>query len=628
MGRIRLTLFCWLLGASSARAQTSTPTPAPPVFGAETNLIHVDVVVTDKQGRQITSLEAVDFEIQAKGQKFPAVVATYVPLVDEAPATAARARDGLKLRAEEVRRVITFIVARPVIETGGGSNIEANMLIARRVDHMLKRFIEVEVKSRDLVAIVNADSRKPLLNQFTASPAALSMAMDLLRKEWHNPDVPPLVLFPGSLEPLARYASEVIELAEAIIKRQQDVPGRKLLFMVSGALSLGGPMSTDFLHVRQEIETLVEHANRAGVTIYGISPGGLGSGYPEGLDLLSEGTGGTTIGNTELLGDNLAKVMELNRGYYLLGYDAGDAPKGLPRSVKVRVRREGAKVAARPQAYLDGAFASGRGSMSSNLTLEGLLNSPLAASGIGVRITPYITWTGPKSGDFQAVIDIDPKDLDLASEPGAEPSFDLDVLTRIVDQRGAVLKADRLALKSRLKDGGRREIRFMVKAPLAGPGFYQADVSVQDRRSGKFGNATALASLSDLNENKKTLAVTGLVLRPASQPSALPAESFAQGTSAAVSCRLAHAQRGKGSQEVRLQIQMRITRDGAQVRRLEPQTLEKSLPELIDINGRIELGDLEPGGYVAEVEITDLLGERGRNKATASARFNIVDTAR
>lgn len=54
----------------------------------------------------------------------------------------------------------------------------------------------------------------------------------------------------------------------------------------------------------------------------------------------------------------------------------------------------------------------------------------------------------------------------------------------------------------------------------------------------------------------------------------------------------------------------------------------ENLPELIDVSGPIELGDLEPGSYVAEVEISGLPGDRGHNKATSSARFNIVDIPR
>lgn len=281
-------------------APTQTPSPTPIVFAVETNLVHVDVVVTDKQGHQVKDLSADDFEIESNGKKLPASIATYIPLVDDEPGAPPTER-GAKLKASEVRRVITFIVARPIIETLGESNASSNMIIAQRVDRMLKRFIEREVKPRDLVAIVNADSRKPLLNQFTADPAALTMAMDLLRREWHNPDVPPVVMMPGSgAEAIARYGSEVIELAESVVTRLRDMPGRKMLFIVSAALSVG-PDSTSS-PLRQEMKTLVEHANRAGITINGIGPGGAGSGFSEALDILASGTGGSAIGNTELLG--------------------------------------------------------------------------------------------------------------------------------------------------------------------------------------------------------------------------------------------------------------------------------------------------------------------------------------
>ena len=166
----------------------------------------------------------------------------------------------------------------------------------------------------------------------------------------------------------------------------------------------------------------------------------------------------------------------------------------------------------------------------------------------------------------------------------------------------------------------------MVRVPLVAPGSYQADVSVQDKRSGEFGNATTMATLSDLGQNTKTVIVSSLVLRSANQPGALPAETFSADSSMSLYCRVAHAQRRKNSRDASLEVQLRILKDGVAVSDLKPQALAKTVSDLIDVNGEIQLGHLDPGDYVAEVEIRDLLGDTGRNKAIARARFTVVES--
>lgn len=602
------------------------PTQRVPVFGASTALIHVDALVTDKQGRQVTDLGASDFEIESGGRKFPAAVATYVPLADDA----APSRSG-KLESQDVRRVIAFLSARPVIERmDGSSNIPGKMTAAPKIDRMYRGFVSDYVKPRDLVAFVNVDSAKPLLNQFTSDPKVLAVAVDALNKGWNNPGVPPIMLGPGNLEPLVRYCLEVMRLAQRLVIDLGKLPGRKLLFLVSGVLRISddaGPgADAGFSEVAQHAKDLVELANRAGVTIYGINPGGLGTGFSDALGYLAEGTGGSTIENTDVLGPNLGKVMEQNRGYYLLGYDPGEVPGELPRRVKVRVKRQDLKVIARPQGYADSALGVGTSNDGAGRALADFLNSPLSAGAIRVQLKAFPRWTGPATAKLQAVVDIDPRSLrNVGGETSTEggDGVTLEVVTRVVDQAGVVLKARQISLKASPADQNLRGIRFLVEAPVTRPGFYQIDVVVQDKRSGRFGNATVLAELPDLGKDKKALVASPLVMRPMDRPQALPIEVFAKGSHIGLSTVVAHATRDEKTRAARLKIQVRIRKDSVVVKELEPVELATTSPDFINVSGEVALVDLAPGDYSAEVEITDLYGHAGRNRVTLVAPLSI-----
>ena len=630
-----------IAGPSSQTRPAPSPqpsvTPTPLVFGAEANIVHVDAVVTDRDGRQVTDLRAEDFEIESDGKKHRAVIATYVPLVAE-DGDAPRPRGG-KIEAKDVRRVMAFLIARPVIESMGGSNMAARLPGAERLDKMFRSLVAREVKPNDVVAIVNFDSPKRLLTQFTSDRVALENSVATLRKDWTNPGVPPVFIMPRSLGPLVRYCLDVIDTAKTIVGRLRELPGRRMLFMGSGILRFtdGVGDAQGFNDVGREAKALVELANRAGVTIYGISPNGpsllvpdiaaagapavgpvaAGGDFSEALGYLADGTGGSTIENTNLLGENLAKVMELNRGYYVLGYDPGEAPRSLPRKVKVRVSRERTKVVARPQVY-DTNEATSSGTMASGGSLGALLDSPLASSGVLVRVWPHVRWTGARTGQMESVIEIDPSTVDLRGEDSG-PSFDLDLVLRVIDEKGNVVKAEHSGMRARLRGDPQRPVRFAVQADLPSPGFYQADVAIKDKRSGRMGNATAITALPDLSEKKDSLLVSIPTLRPVTTGRSLPASVFPEGATVRATMVIAHAELGGESQTARLKVEVRILRDGGVVRTPEPAEMTASQAGLVHWESDISLDGLEGGDYVVEVTATDLRGKASRSVRTEAA---------
>src|SRR5262245_29793056 len=140
-------LTCGLFAlACTAQAQqpTPSPSPTPPVFKVGTSVVHVDAVVTDGRGRQVTDLQAGDFEIETDGKRLPVALSSYVPLVRDGTSASGPAGS---LRPEQVSRAIAFVYAFPVVEFHTPSpvsvnRLERNMQGARLAATMLDGFVD------------------------------------------------------------------------------------------------------------------------------------------------------------------------------------------------------------------------------------------------------------------------------------------------------------------------------------------------------------------------------------------------------------------------------------------------------------------------------------------------------
>jgi len=360
-----------------------TPPPGRlPTFPAEAALVHLDAVVVDGQGRQVTGLRAVDFEIEANGKKRSAAGSVYVPLVPSSrlspQATLAEAR----LSEGEARRVIAFVLANPIVSfdsasMSGSSGAPATMRTARQVSDLLETFLEREWSSRDLVAILRSGEKSGPANQFTGDPELLRRAVQEMRDKSASLEITVRSLGPGTLDwsELVRENLRIVSDLDELVGRLARVQGRKLVVVCSRVIRLQGSMpGGEFNRVEQAIARLIRRANRAGVTLYAVQPSGLGSGFSEALEYLTEGTGGSAVSNTNDLQRGLGRILEENRGYYLLGYEASDAVSDKPQRVKIRVRRPGLQVRVRPEAFLGTSLSLPAGNVPDARALE-LLNT-------------------------------------------------------------------------------------------------------------------------------------------------------------------------------------------------------------------------------------------------------------
>src|SRR5262249_25673428 len=143
------------------------PTPQPAdegdVVRIDLNLVQVDAVVTDKNGRQVTNLTADDFSIVENGKPHVVDYCTYVPLVGTDINNGDLSRHPPS--ESELGRTFVFLVDNPRIElafsnasvsgvaSGSFTLLRRAMRGAAEAERLLTWFVDKEVGPRDLVAI-------------------------------------------------------------------------------------------------------------------------------------------------------------------------------------------------------------------------------------------------------------------------------------------------------------------------------------------------------------------------------------------------------------------------------------------------------------------------------------------
>src|SRR5687768_3983237 len=105
-----------LLAPIAAQQPSQQPTKQD-VVTIDTNLVQIDVVVTDKNGKQVIDLKPEDFEISEDGKKRAithfSYIATGKPAAEPGAEPAAKAAEPVKparLGREQVRRTVALVI--------------------------------------------------------------------------------------------------------------------------------------------------------------------------------------------------------------------------------------------------------------------------------------------------------------------------------------------------------------------------------------------------------------------------------------------------------------------------------------------------------------------------------------
>jgi VWFA-related protein len=401
----------------------------------EISIINVDVVVTDKSGKRVRGLTQADFEIYEDGKLQPVTnFAEYAAIGDaritaggpakkqQEEVSAPRQRRTMVIFLEEFRlaefRVKPFFAAlkaavRKTIEPGDALSIVAYK------NHKP----EVRIESTDDLAVID-DVLDELQKESTGvmvPSAAIAFRQAKERRQFEavtiemankqgvkavTPDAETLAIMEA--KPFAIQARDEmrrrVKAINAVVQRLAGLEGRKVLllatnrlgaysgaeFFFAAGLDKVPALEHDEFDNRDDVRTIIDSANDAGVTIYPFYPPGLDvealgteltlrdgqevfsqtSGStaqnaagtvsdPKAIDNLimlnensmlvevAEKTGGMMSWGTANIADLLPRIADDLTDYYSLAYRATPKKDGVPRQVVVKTKNRAYEVRAR-----------------------------------------------------------------------------------------------------------------------------------------------------------------------------------------------------------------------------------------------------------------------------------------
>ena len=682
-----------------------------------TKLVQVDVVITGKNGQLVTDLKPEEVEIYE--DKRPQKITNfsfYMAETGTPPLPVASSRDAdknaaplppMKLRPDQVRRTIALVV------DDLGLSFESTHYVRRA----LKKFVDEQMQEGDLVAVIRTAGGMGALQQFTSDKRQLYAAIE--RVKWYANGRGGIGVFapiqsanpagdqPGRVgaDTVGEYHEDLDEFREDlfsvgtlgavnyVVKGLKDLPGRKSILLISdgiSAISRSDPnRSSD--RVVTALYSLTEQANRASVVIYTMQASGLQtlditadsvSGYSpqrirqmvsdrrgaffesqNGLNYLAEQTGGIAIRNNNDLSGGVRRVLEDQRGYYLIGYRPDDSTfdvRGRRKfhNLSLKVLRPGKFNVRMRKGFIGVPDSETKPApQTPGQQLIGALTSPFGSAGIHLRLTSLFAYDVKAGSIMRSLMHVDARDLTFTDEPDGWHKTIFDVMAVTFGDNGNVI--DQISHVHTMRVRGaeyermlKRGFVYFVTVPVKKPGGYQLRTALRDEASSRVGSVSQFVEVPDLK--KKRLSLSGILLNsvaaselrrtdsppspstttpgqevPETDPASTAAvRQFRRGQAVSYGYFVYNAQINKATLKPELTTQLRLFRDG------KPVFTGKELPfdytnqpdlRYLTTGGTVQLGTgMEPGEYVLQVVVTDILAKPKYRIATQWIDFEIL----
>ncbi len=698
-----------LLAPAGAIGQTPAGSPASeqrPVFRATTELVQTDVTVLDGDGKFVEGLRRGDFELRIDGKVRPiqffervsAGAANEESQLAAARGSPAPGRGGVTPSASYRGRTIFFYVDDLHLDLAG---------LTATLDLILD-FVEEEMSQDDQVAITSASGQVGFLQQLTDNKTVLRQAVRRIQQQpsrIRDLDRPPMTEYqallierfdrdvmavfvqetmrnnPGIMAPQAEalvrgrsralmQQAEQITLhtlsgLENLIRASGKVPGRKLVFFLSGGFLSGNSGGSG------DMRRITSAAARMGTVIYAIDARGLVAGLldpsatptfdlsgrlarvslgelsatQDSLGALARDTGGRAILNTNALGAGLSDALRETSEYYVVAWEPdADAPKpGMFRQIDikligkpdlmVRVRRGFFGVEPEPAIATKSKNAQPARPAPASALQEAISSPyPERAFPISVNVNYLLTERGLTLTASMRI----PSGFLSFSEKDGKQNAAVRVAGIIFNDRGqSGGQFDEVVTVSgggvTRSNGPGGDVRYSHQVLLQ-PGLYRVQVAARDEGSGRIGSAHSWIEVPNLAG--RDLALSSIIVGAPRAAAATAGDELPALANISVGSRFQrnsgirlfvfayNAARGASDSKPDLAIQVHLLQDSRTIyktglTRMTAATAESGgVPYAADLS----LADLPSGRYALEVTVVDRVAG---TSASQQARFEI-----
>lgn len=533
---------------SGQEKKQETPPVDEDIIRVSSELVLVDSIVLDKNGRQVTDLTADDFEVYQDGKLQEITNFAYVnptnSLTDLAQTKNKAGKKSLPTPPISVRsnqgRVITF-----VIDDGNCKSTPETMATARDA---VKKFIAEQMLPDDKVGIYRTRGGTSLLQAYTSNkevlrrlankinwyPSLICESYVELSKTGNAAD--PSRNNDGIIrsdknvseqvfgtDEERRVTSASIGVISFAVDRLKNVPGRKTVFLISDGIGIG----------YGELETVSDKAIRSSVVIYTLSSRGVtnpamsfadsgdsatdktGDNISDefiagaGMEYLADTTGGKFIRNKNFLDVEVGKVLASESGYYLLGYQPdGETFKGKEfHKIEVKLKRGDLQITSRKGFYGREDIKTARKPKTEESPLYGAIASPFSENGMDIRMTTLVGHDEKQGNYVRALFHVKGEDLTFIDQPNGAKKVSLDVVVVTLDEKGKVAGEFNRTYPIVIPKQGVQIVMangldYSADLPVKKPGFYSFRLAVRDGNSKRLGSANDFVEVPDAKKGK------------------------------------------------------------------------------------------------------------------------------
>jgi VWFA-related protein len=539
-----------------AQSKSGSATQTGPIRAAS-DVVRIDVEVTDKSGKPVKGLTANQFTITDDGK--PQKISTFAysdiekiemaepgdvkPVVVpvDAPTTSAGTADGLSEQTQD-RRLMVLFFDLTSMQTDD---------IQRAHDAALK-FVKQQMKPADLVAMVTFSVRLSVLVNFTNDrpalekaiarlvPGALSTLGDPLAAAAQNgeadvQDYTGAAFTADETEFNVFNTDQKLAAVEGLANVLGAIPGRKAVIEFTGGITQTGEEN------RTALRAATDAANRADVSIYSIDARGLFATAPGGdvttnaaagtsmfsgasvfhqsdqrvdtrdtLATLSSDTGGKAFFDLGDLSDAFPKIQQDNSGYYLIGYylPTGIKRDGRWHSIQVKVKTPGARVRYRKGYFAPRDFQHMEKESREEQLAEAMRSdSPMVD--LPVAVETFMFRLNDQETYVPIVAKLSSSALDWAEKHGRrEAAFDFAVEIRAYSSGQAVAELrDTIQVRleaQRYQQVSQANLVYQGGVVLA-PGKYRLKFLARENESGRIGTFESDIAVPQPDANRMTL---------------------------------------------------------------------------------------------------------------------------